>query len=273
MTFTSLISLDILQGYTSGEFWIFVAVVCPLVCLAGFIDAVAGGGGLISLPAYLIAGLPSDLAKATNKLSSGMGTCVATVRYAVKGFVNWKIAPFCVFFALAGSTLGAELTMLISDTVFKILMLAVLPVVAVFVLMPRSIPETPLKPPFSFVTTVAIASAISLVVGVYDGCFGPGTGTFMLILFTAVDRMSLADANGLSKIANFSTNVAANVVFLTKGVTFVALGLIAGVFGIVGNYLGTAFFFKKGVKGTKVIICIVIGVFFVKTLLELFSVI
>ena len=264
---------SLLMGYDWHQFWIFVAIVCPLVGLAGFIDAVAGGGGLISLPAYLIAGLPADMAKATNKLSSGLGTAVATVRYAVKGFVNWKIAPFCIAFALCGSFLGAELTLLISDTAFKIAMLAILPIVAIIVLMPKSLREIPLKPAFSFPVTAAIASAISLVIGVYDGCFGPGTGTFMLILFTMVDRMTLADANGLSKIANFSTNVAANILFIARGYTFLFLGVIAGVFGIAGNYLGTVFFVKKGVKGTKIIIIVVIVIFFVKTLLELCGVI
>ena len=270
---TNLFNASLLMGYDWGQFWIFVAIVCPLVGIAGFIDAIAGGGGLISLPAYLIAGLPADMAKATNKLSAGIGTAVATTRYAIKGFIDWKVAPFCIVFALGGSYIGAELTLLISDTAFKIAMLAILPVVAVIVLMPKSLRETPLKPQFSFPVTVAIASAISLVIGVYDGCFGPGTGTFMLILFTMVNRMTLNDANGLSKIANFTTNVTANVLFIVKGSTFLLLGLIAGVFGIIGNYLGTVFFVKKGVKGTKVIIIVVIVVFFVKTLLELVGVI
>ena len=86
-------------------------IVCPLVFLAGYIDAVAGGGGLVSLPAYLISGLPAHYAIATNKLSSAMGTTLTTIRYARDGFIPWKQAIFCVIFALIGSSCGAELAL------------------------------------------------------------------------------------------------------------------------------------------------------------------
>ena len=85
-------------------------IVCPLVFLAGFVDAVAGGGGLISLPAYLIAGFPDLFAIGTNKVSSAMGTTLTTVRYTKSGFIPWKQAIFCVLFALAGSAWRCLLT-------------------------------------------------------------------------------------------------------------------------------------------------------------------
>ena len=88
-------------------------LLCPLVGIAGFVDAIAGGGGLISLPAYLIAGIPVHNALGTNKLSSTMGTTVATVRYARSGFIPWQQALLCVLFALAGSSLGAKLALTI----------------------------------------------------------------------------------------------------------------------------------------------------------------
>ena len=89
-------------------------LVCPLTFLAGLVDAVAGGGGLISLPAYLIAGLPVHNAIATNKMSSSMGTTIATVRYGMSGFIPWKIALFCAVFAMVGSNIGANLALLLS---------------------------------------------------------------------------------------------------------------------------------------------------------------
>ena len=93
-------------------------IVCPLVLLAGFVDAVAGGGGLISLPAYLISGIPVHMAIGTNKLSSGMGTALTTYRYARSGYIPWAQAECCVVCALAGSAVGAELALLIQDGVF-----------------------------------------------------------------------------------------------------------------------------------------------------------
>ena len=94
-------------------------IVCPLVFLAGFVDAVAGGGGLISLPAYMLCGLPSHLAIGTNKISSSMGTALATWRYAQSGFIEWRLAPICVACAFAGSAGGAKLALLLDESLLK----------------------------------------------------------------------------------------------------------------------------------------------------------
>ncbi len=256
-----------------SEILLKLTIIAPLVFLAGFIDAVAGGGGLISLPAYMIAGLPPTLARGTNKISAFMGTSLATYRYAKQGYVRWKIALFCVPFAVIGSVLGTLLgNSITNQDTFKIIMLAIIPLVALFVLQKRSLPELPLKEPFSEKTTIAIACAFSLALGIYDGFIGPGTGTFLIIVFTSLCRVSLKDANGMTKVVNLSTNVASTVTFIISGLLILPLGLIAGVFGVAGNYLGTKFFVNKGVKGVKLIIIVVLTVFFVKTLLELLGV-
>ena len=96
-------------------------IVCPLVFAAGFVDSIAGGGGLISLPAYLISGLPVHASIATNKLSSSMGTMIATARYARSGYVNWRLSVFCVTAALIGASLGASLALWIGDSLFRCL--------------------------------------------------------------------------------------------------------------------------------------------------------
>ena len=101
------------------------------VFLAGFVDSIAGGGGLISLPAYMIAGLPVHTAIATNKMSSSMGTFVASFHYMKKGFMKWKICIPAVFGAIAGSWIGSHLALLISEKALKIAMLVVLPVIFV----------------------------------------------------------------------------------------------------------------------------------------------
>ena len=100
-------------------------IICPLVFLAGFVDAVAGGGGLISLPAYLIAGFPVHFAIGTNKLSSGMGTLIATAKYAKNGYIAWKNAVLCIITALIGSSIGAKLALRLDDYYFKRLILVI----------------------------------------------------------------------------------------------------------------------------------------------------
>jgi hypothetical protein len=243
-------------------------IICPLVFLAGFVDAVAGGGGLISLPAYLLAGLPVHNAIATNKLSSSMGTTLACWRYARSGFINWRIAPFCIVCAFIGSSVGANLALFIRDDIFKIIMLFVLPLTGVYVLRCQNLGGEE-KAAYSLGKATALAMLSALLIGAYDGFYGPGTGTFLILLLTGIAHMRLADANGLSKIINLSTNLAALTVFLLNGKVIVLLGLPAGLFSILGNYVGTRCFVKGGVKFVRPVILLVLAIFFVRVLSEI----
>lgn len=241
-------------------------IICPLVFLAGFVDAIAGGGGLISLPAYLIAGLPVHDAIGTNKLSSAMGTTVATAKYTLNGYVNWKIAPFCAIFALCGSFIGAQISLLITDRIFMILMLFILPFVAFYVIKGKAwITE---KEAFSTSKTLILSALIAFTVGIYDGFYGPGTGTFLLLLLTTFAHMKLTDANGTTKIINLTTNLTSLVIFFTHGTVIWVLGLTAGVFNMIGNFLGAKFFSKGGAKITRPIMICVIVIFYIKIILE-----
>ena len=116
-------------------------IVCPLVFLAGFVDAVAGGGGLISLPAYLLAGVPVHNAVATNKLSSATGTLISTVRLCKNKFVDWFLVLPCIPMALLGSSIGAHLALIASDKLLRYMLIPVLPVVAFYVLRKKNMDE------------------------------------------------------------------------------------------------------------------------------------
>lgn len=241
-------------------------IVCPLVFLAGFVDAVAGGGGLISLPAYLIAGFPVHFAIGTNKISSAMGTTLTTIRYTKSGFIPWKQAIFCVLFAFAGSACGANLALLINDGVFKIIMLVILPLTALYVMRGKALSGD--KEPYSALKTTVLACAVAFFIGAYDGFYGPGTGTFLILLLTAVAHMPVTEANGVSKAINLATNLSALVVFLINGKVVFAIGLVAGLFSIAGNWLGSSLFKKGGSKAVKPIMITVLVIFFVKVLYE-----
>lgn len=241
-------------------------IICPLVFIAGYIDAVAGGGGLVSLPAYMLTGLPTHQCIATNKMSAFMGTSVATVKYAKSGYIPWKTALFCIPCALCGSALGANIALMISDTILKIIMLVIIPLTAVYVLTRKG--DFSSERDLSFKLTVIVCSMIAFVIGIYDGFYGPGTGTFLILLLTGIAGMDIRKANGLTKAINWSTNVSALVVFLIHDQVLIPLGLIAGVFNIAGNYLGAVGFQKKGSGIAKVVIIIVLVVFFVRLLLE-----
>ncbi|MBP1552667.1 MAG: sulfite exporter TauE/SafE family protein [Oscillospiraceae bacterium] len=242
-------------------------IVCPLVFLAGFVDAVAGGGGLISLPAYMISGLPVHFAIGTNKLSSGMGTAVATAKFAKSGFINWKTAAICAVCALIASNMGARIALMISDAVFKKLLLVILPLTAFYIFKSKSL-DMPTNA-YSYRKTLLIAIAAALAIGLYDGFYGPGTGTFLILLLTGAAHMKLNEANGISKVINLATNISSLSVMFMNGKVLLGLGLVAGIFGMAGNYLGTRFFEKGGAKFAKPMIVLVLTIFFVKIVTEM----
>ena len=232
-------------------------IVCPLVLLAGFVDAIGGGGGLISLPAYLIAGLPPHQAIATNKLSSTCGTSVTAFRFARQGLIPWAMAVPCVLMGLLGAFLGAKLSLLVDSDVLAKVLYVVLPVTAVLVLRKNTLREDA-PPPENPKRTTMIAAAISLGVGVYDGFYGPGTGTFLIILFSLLAKLDVRSANGLCKAVNLTTNVTSLVVFLRGGQVLIVLGLAAAACNMIGNWLGSGMAIKSGVKITRPIIIIVL---------------
>ena len=172
-------------------------IVLPLVFLAGFVDSVAGGGGIISLPAYLMAGIPAHLAAGTNKVVNGTGTLVAALKYFRSGKVLLRPAVTAAVCALIGSAVGTELAALISEQTLETLMLVALPCVAVFLSVKkdfgRDIPaeERPVYTPRQELLRSAL---IGLVFGCYDGLVGPGTGTFMILGFTALLSLDLITA-------------------------------------------------------------------------------
>ena len=241
---------------------------CPLAFLAGFVDAIAGGGGLISLPAYIFAGLPVHLALGTNKLSNSMGTLVATARYALRGYMVREFVLVAVPLALAGSWAGSNAALVTEETVFRVIMLAALPFVAFFVLRTRDLDA------FSRVEiprgrALATTACIALAMGFYDGFFGPGTGTFLMLLLTALAHQDVRHAQGTTKAVNISTNLAALAVFAANGQVLLGLGLVAGAFNIIGNWLGSQSFIGKGSAIARPVMLAVIAAFFVKLLVDI----
>ena len=242
-------------------------IVCPLVFLAGFIDAIAGGGGLISLPAYLIAGLPPHFAIGTNKMSSTLGTVVATAKYALNGYIHWRHVLVCVPAALIGASLGSNLALLVPDDVFLVILIVLLPLIALYVLRRKSLTSD--LPTHSRLKESLLLIGISLVIGMYDGFYGPGTGTFLMLVLTGVAHVSLHDAAGITKAVNLTSNVVALSVFLWNGVVWIQLGLVAALFSIFGNYLGARYFTKDGARIVRPVILFVLSIFFIKIIYDL----
>ena len=241
-------------------------IVCPMLFLAGLVDAIGGGGGLISLPAYLLAGVPVHQAIATNKLSSTCGTCLTTVQFIRKGLVNWRLALPTIVAAIAGSSLGANASLAMDDGIMEKVLFVVLPVVAFIVLNPRIFHDNEVS---SFVMNgkVWIAAMTSaFIVGLYDGFYGPGTGTFLIIAFTVFARMNLRSANAQAKVINLTTNITSLTIFLLNGQVVFLLGLAAAVCNMAGNYLGANLALTRGSRITRPVIIFVLVLLFLKVL-------
>lgn len=244
-------------------------IICPLVFLASLLDAVAGGGGLISLPAYLLAGLPPHNAIATNKLSSCIGTVASTGRFIKNKCVDWPTAIPSAALAVLGSIAGANLVLGISDNAIRYVMLVLIPVLAFVVLKKRNLSGAELEPVSRKRQFIVILTA-ALVVGMYDGFYGPGTGTFLLLAYTQLARLPLNQAAGNVKIANLSSNVGSLIVFLINGQTILPLGLIAAVFALSGHFLGAGLLLKNGSRIVKPFILVVLGLLFIRLIYDLF---
>ena len=247
--------------------WKMVLIVVLGVFLASFVDGIAGGGGIISVPTYFLAGLPAHLALGTNKLSSCIGTAVSTGRFIRGGYVDWKLGIPSVLLALVGSHLGTLLQLALDERYLKWLLLAVLPVVAIVVLRQKQLPEE--RGEIAAGKQAAIVLTASLIVGAYDGFYGPGTGTFLILIFCQLGRMDLRTASGNVKLVNLASNIGALVTSMMSGKVFIVLGLIGAVASIAGHYIGSGLAIKDGSKIVRPIILLVLVLLAVKVISEL----
>lgn len=239
------------------------------VFAAGFVDGIGGGGGIISVPVYLLAGLPAHFALGTNKLSSCVGTAFSTFRYLKNGCVDWSLALISAALAIGGAYLGTSLQLMVDERILKYVLLLVLPLAAAVLLRKKSLPEEPgdMAPG----KRRFIVWGFSLLVGVYDGFYGPGTGTFLLLTFCALGKLDVRTASGNVKLVNLSSNLGALVTSLMAGKVLLGVGLAAACFSIAGHWLGSGLAIKNGSKIVRPVILTVIVLLLIRVLAELFA--
>lgn len=247
-----------------NDFVITMIKLCPFIFLAGFIDSIAGGGGLISLPAYLFAGIPMHNALATNKFSSSMSTIVSTYRYIINKKYFLPVAIPSALAALVGSFFGAKATLALDEKYLRYFLLFALPLIAVCMLANKKFGEVETYNQKSTSKLVGLALLSGLVIGFYDGFFGPGTGTFLMLIYAKVLGFNLVNASGNAKITNLSSNIGSLVQFIIGGKVIFIIGIIASVFGILGGWLGSGYAIHKGSKAIKPVLVIVLVILFVK---------
>lgn len=239
-------------------------IVCPLCFFVGVMNASVGGGGLISLPAMLLAGLPPHMAIGTNKLQAICGLSVATFRYAKSGLIELKLVVPTVLCALAGSLIGSNASLSVSETMLNYIIVLVLPLVAYVVFKKDSFVDGEDKDLVLDRRTYLTACACSFVIAAYDGFYGPGAGTFYVIALCVVAQLGARHASAHAKVVNLVTNATATVVFLVNGQVCIPLGLAAGACAMVGAWLGAGLVIKDGARIMKPLIAVAFVLLLIK---------
>jgi len=255
-----------ISGY---PIWVVLLIGCG-VFLASFVDAIGGGGGIISVPSYLLAGIPPHLALGTNKLSSTLGTIASAARFTKNGFADWGLAIPSVILAILGGYIGTSLQLMVDESILKYMLLLVLPAVAVVLLKQKTLRET--RGEMNIWKRRAIVWGASLALGAYDGFYGPGTGTFLLLIFCNFAKLDVRTASGNVKLVNLASNIGAVVSSLLAGKVLILMGIITAALSIAGHYIGAGLTIKNGSKIVRPVILIVITLLAIKVIAELMGI-
>ena len=227
--------------------WVTVAVIAGAFFLAGIIDAVSGGGGLLTLPTFLLLGFPVHLIAGTNQCSCCAGSLISLGRFAKSGRIYWKTAAISAPVSLLGSILGARLNLWIPERYLQIMMMVLLPIAAATLLNQ----DFGLENRSDELTTgqqVAVALFIGLIWGTYTGFYGAGSGTFILLSFALLNKLDLVTASGNTKVCSSVASLTAAITYALSGAVVWQVVLPAALLNILGNYIGAGLALHKGAK-------------------------
>jgi uncharacterized membrane protein YfcA len=216
------------------EPWVYAALT-GVALLTGFIDAIAGGGGLIMMPALLFAGVPPVNALATNKLQSMFGTATACYNYWRKGLVDWRSNLLTIALVAVGASGGALLVQSIDTHALSLIIPLLLMAVAIYVIASPRMSDEDAHQRIS----ARGYSAVGGVIGAYDGFFGPGAGSFYTTSLVALRGLGLTRATALTKLFNLTSNVASVLLFAIGGKMFWLLGLCMAAGAMAGGWIGS----------------------------------
>ena len=223
--------------------------------LAGLLDSIAGGGGVITLPALLAAGLPPHLALGTNKGQSVVGATLSLLRYVRAGLVDRGRARAALVCGALGALCGAELLLYVPPTTLRPVVLVLLPLAVFAVVLGPRIRSRELALPAS--RAGLLAAAIALVLGAYDGFFGPGTGTFLIAAFVMLLGQDVVRASADAKVVNFASNLASVALFASAGTVAWSVALPMALGQLVGTWTGTHLVLRGGERVVRAAVVLV----------------
>lgn len=240
-----------------------------MIFISGFIDSIAGGGGLVSLPTYNIAGLSPHLALGTNKFSSCIGTIFSTLRFVKNKSYNLTSAIPAIIFAFIGSAIGSKIAVCLDAKILQYILVGGVPVIAIVIFKKKNLSHiTPRKN--SKAKVIILSSIIGFVIGGYDGFFGPGTGTFLILAYTSILGFDLLTSMGNAKLVNLTSNIASFIVFAIEGKILFSIGIPAALCAIAGHYIGSGLAIKNGQRIIRPMLILVLTLLSTKLVWDLF---
>ncbi len=248
-----------------------IGILCIFAFLAGFIDSVAGGGGLIQLPALLLV-YPAQsipLLLGTNKLASIAGTSLASVQYARHIQINWKATVPAMCAALVFSFLGARGTTIIKPDVMRPLILCMLIAIAMYTFIRKDLGSIH-SPKLNESKRLMVSVLTGITIGFYDGFFGPGTGSFLIFIFIGIFGFNFLTASASSKLINFATNLSAVLYFGFTDNILYSVAIFMALSNMAGSYTGTHIAILKGSRFIRVFFLAVVSVLIIKLAYDMF---
>lgn len=230
--------------------WLNLFIICTLGFLAAAIDAIAGGGGLISLPALLMVGVPPHLALGTNKFAASMASLNSSLTFARSGKVYFPLVKWQISFTFIGAILGVWAVLGVSSALLNKAVLVLILLVGIYTMIHKNLGlENKFKGLDSF--NIVVGCLFALALGFYDGFFGPGTGSFLIFSFITLFGFDFVVASANSKVLNFTSNFASLLLFAFNGKIILNYGIPMAIFMVFGSYIGTKLAIHRGAKLVK----------------------
>ena len=242
---------------------------CLAFFFAGIVDSITGGGGLITIPVMLATGIPVHYITGTNQCSAWIGSGVASYKFVRSGNIHLRSAFITLPFAIIGSYIGARLNLIVPDRYLKVFMLVTIPIIAAFIFSNKQLGEEDHSDEQSTMAIVLWSVFIGLVLGGYQGFYGPGSGLFFMLAYAACLKLDLVKATGNTRFVIAIASIASVFAYASSGNVIWNLAIILNVFYIIGSYLGAVLVIRNGARIIRPIMICVVGLLIIKIVFDM----
>jgi uncharacterized membrane protein YfcA len=242
---------------------------CLAFFFAGIVDSITGGGGLITIPVMLATGIPVHYITGTNQCSAWIGSGVASYKFVRSGNIHLRSVFITLPFAIIGSYIGARLNLIVPDRYLKVFMLVTIPIIAVFIFSNKQLGEEDHSDEQSTMAIVLWSVFIGLVLGGYQGFYGPGSGLFFMLAYAACLKLDLVKATGNTRFVIAIASIASVFAYASSGNVIWNLAIILNVFYIIGSYLGAVLVIRNGARIIRPIMICVVGLLIIKIVFDM----